>query len=590
MAKEGKKRIAVINYDLCNPKKCGYLCERVCPVNKSGKECIIHENSEKPNISENLCIGCNICVRKCPFSAITIVNLPFEMKQPVHQYGRNMFRLFSLPMPKEKAVVGIIGRNGAGKTTALNILAGIFIPNLGDFEKEPNIERVIEFFKGSELQKYFERLKNRDVRVAYKPQYITQIPKQYKGKVKELLEKISEKNIAEIAEVMEIENILERDISVLSGGELQKVAIAATLAKNADLYFFDEFTAFLDVRERLRAAREIYKLKEGASVMLVEHDLTVLDYLSDYVHVLFGKPHAYGVVSQIKSVRNGINEYLEGFLKNENIRFREYEIKFEIKPPAEESKKKVFIEYPELRKSFEGFELKVEGSTLYKAEVVGILGRNGIGKTTFVKMLANELKPDNCKLEWKLKIAYKPQYLKAEDRIVGELFDEKDIDYEFYESEFRKKLDIFSLEESNLKQLSGGELQKVITAYCLCKDADIYLLDEPSAYLDIEQRLQIAHAINVLAEKKEKCCLVVDHDIMFIDFVANRLLVFEGTPAKEGYASGITSMHKGMNKFLKQIGITFRRDPQSGRPRANKPGSVKDKEQKKKGEFYYTFS
>jgi len=587
MAKEGKKRIAVINYDLCNPKKCGYLCERVCPVNKSGKKCIIHENSEKPNISENLCIGCNICVRKCPFSAITIVNLPIELEKPVHQYGQNMFRLFSLPIPKENSIVGIIGRNGVGKTTALNILAGLIIPNLGNLEKEAKIEDVIEFFKGNELQKFFQEMKENKIKLAYKPQYITDIPKRYKGKVKDLLQKVAEKDLKEIIKKFDLENILERKINVLSGGELQKVAIAATLCKKAELYFFDEFSAFLDVYERLRAAKEIYKLKEGSSCLVVEHDLAVLDYLSDYVHVLFGKPHAYGIVSQLKSVRNGINEYLEGFLKNENIRFRGYEIKFEIKPPAEEQKRNLFLEYPKLEKKFKNFKLEVESSKLYKGEVVGILGRNGIGKTTFVKMLANELKPDNCKLEWKLKIAYKPQYIKAEDKIVRELFEEKDVDYEFYESEFRKKLDIFNLEESNLKQLSGGELQKVIVAHCLCKEADFYLLDEPSAYLDIEQRLQIAHAIKILAEKKEKCCLVVDHDILFIDFVADRLIVFNGIPALEGFASQILNMRKGMNLFLKQIGITFRRDEKTKRPRVNKPNSVKDKEQKEKGEYYY---
>ncbi len=498
-----------------------------------------------------------------------------------------MFRLFSLPIPKEKGIVGIIGRNGVGKTTALNILAGLIIPNLGNLEKEVKIENVIEFFKGNELQKFFQKMKENKIKLAYKPQYITDIPKRYKGKVKDLLQKVAEKDLKEIIKKFDLENILERKINVLSGGELQKVAIAATLCKKAELYFFDEFSAFLDVYERLRAAKEIYKLKEGSSCLVVEHDLAVLDYLSDYVHVLFGKPHAYGIVSQLKSVRNGINEYLEGFLKNENIRFRGYEIKFEIKPPAEEQKRNLFLKYPKLEKKFKNFKLEVESSKLYKGEVVGILGRNGIGKTTFVKMLANELKPDNCKLEWKLKIAYKPQYIKAEDKIVRELFEEKDVDYEFYESEFRKKLDIFNLEESNLKQLSGGELQKVIVAHCLCKEADFYLLDEPSAYLDIEQRLQIAHAIKILAEKKEKCCLVVDHDILFIDFVADRLIVFNGIPALEGFASQILNMRKGMNLFLKQIGITFRRDEKTKRPRVNKPNSVKDKEQKEKGEYYY---
>ena len=97
-------RIAVIDYNRCRPDKCGFLCASVCPVNKTGEEPAIFMENNTVRISEELCIGCGICVRKCPFGAITIINLPEELGTPVHQYGPNMFRLYGLPFPGRGAL------------------------------------------------------------------------------------------------------------------------------------------------------------------------------------------------------------------------------------------------------------------------------------------------------------------------------------------------------------------------------------------------------------------------------------------------------------------------------------------------------
>ncbi|MDO8626914.1 MAG: ATP-binding cassette domain-containing protein, partial [Candidatus Diapherotrites archaeon] len=209
--------------------------------------------------------------------------------------------------------------------------------------------------------------------------------------------------------------------------------------------------------------------------------------------------------------------------------------------------------------------------------------------TTFVKMLAGVLEADSGKVDWKTKIAYKPQYISAEKGVtVAELFMRKNIDRPFYESEIKKYLEIHKLEEKLLENLSGGELQKISIAYNLVQqDVGLILLDEPSAYLDVEQRLAVSHVIKQIAEKKKIVILVVDHDILFQDYVSNRLMVFEGEPGEKGFAGKAVSKREGMNKFLSQLGITFRRDPNTGRPRSNKTGSVLDEEQKKVGEYYY---
>ncbi|MFH1545617.1 MAG: ribosome biogenesis/translation initiation ATPase RLI [archaeon] len=590
---EKKVRIAVINYDKCQPEACGrFLCERICPVNRTGKECIvIDEERKQPILSEELCIGCQICSTKCPLKAISIVNISAELTQPIHQYGKNAFRLYRMPYPKKGAVVGLIGKNGIGKTTVLKILSGKITPNLGELEEGASLKRVIDFFKGKELMNFFEELNKGKAKLSYKPQSIDFLPEKVKGKVNALLKKADErKKLKEAVELLELTPILDHSLKDLSGGELQRIAIAVTFLREADYYFFDEPSSFLDVRQRLNAAKIINSLAaEGKSVMLVEHDLAVLDYLSEYIHVFYGRPAVYGVVSSVKSVRNGINEFLEGYLKDENTRFREKELRFEVRPPSKSKKNKSFLQYPALEKKFPSFSLKTSPGELMQGEVIGVLGPNAIGKTTFIKMLASAIKPDNTKLDFNLKVSFKPQKIESKEKLsVRELLSGKEIDKELFKSEIEKKLQINELMDLKLNELSGGELQKVAVSLALCREADLVLLDEPSAFIDVEERLKMADIIRNVIEKKNRVGVIVDHDILFIDYISDRLIIFNGSPSKKGSAGKPTEMHEGMNSFLESLQISFRRDSTTGRPRANKLDSVKDREQKEKREYYYS--
>jgi ATP-binding cassette subfamily E protein 1 len=583
-----KKRIAVINYDKCHPQECGnFLCMRVCPVNRTEKECITKtEEEELPQISEEMCIGCQICVVKCPFRAISIINKPSELDEPIHQFGVNSFRLYNLPFPKQSSVVGLIGRNGIGKSTVLRILSKKLVPNLGNLKDKASIKKIIQKFKGKELMNFF----GKETSFSLKPQRIELIPEKIKGKVSLLLKKVDERNkLNELIELLDLRELMDKEIETLSGGELQRIAIAVASLKNADYYFFDEPSSFLDIKQRLKMAKAINSLSaSGKSVMLVEHDLAVLDYLSEYIHVLYGVPGVYGVVSSVKSSRNGINEFLSGFLKDENLRFRDKELNFEVKPPPKSIKTKLFFAYPSMEKKFNGFELKVEQGNLREGEVIGVLGANALGKTTFIRMLAGEIKPENVELNSSLRVSFKPQQLNPDERTVSELFSLPEVDKELFASEFKNKLSLNSLMDFPLKKLSGGELQKIAVSFCLCREADVFLLDEPSAFVDVEDRLKLAEIIKSVTEKKGKVSIVVDHDVLFIDYISDRLIVFSGIPSVSGKASFPQEVHSGMNSFLKGMEITFRRDPETGRPRANKLNSIKDKQQKEKGEYYYS--
>ena len=584
-------RVAVLHEDRCQPKKCQNECYNFCPPVRNGIEVITWRSDNKPIVSEPLCIGCGICVHKCPHDALTIVNLPDEQeKDTIHRYGMNEFRLFGLPAPEEGNVIGILGANGTGKTTAISLLAGEIIPNLGEWEEEGEWENVIDYYAGTDIQKHFLGLADEKVRVALKPQYVDRIPKMFDGTLRELLENVATpEKVSEFAEKINITS-LDKKVSKVSGGELQKGAIAATLLKEADLYFFDEPSSYLDIEQRIFMAKMISELGETKSVIVIEHDLAILDYVTNNIHIMYGSPNAYGIVSQKLAVRNAINTYLDGYIQESNVRIRDNAIKFLKHPPRTGWDGIGLVEWPKLSKKLGDFNLTAEAGEILSGQVLGVVGGNATGKTTFVKMLAGALEPDEGEIESEITVSYKPQYIEVEeDIIVGDLLQSVEgFDEHILNNELNRPLNLEPLMDRKLDTLSGGELQRVAVAECLLREADLYLLDEPSAYLDANQRMITAKTIRRSMEQRGKSALVVDHDVYFIDYISDGLLCFGGIPSKEGKAEGPYNMRKGMNVFLERVGVTFRRDKNTHRPRINKPESRLDREQKSKKEYYYS--
>jgi ATP-binding cassette subfamily E protein 1 len=586
-------RIAILLRDRCQPKRCNLECIHYCPPVRTGVDAIKMGDSGKPVIAEDLCVGCGICVHKCPMEAIKIIGLPQELEgELVHQYGKNAFRLYRLPVPKKGQVIGLLGPNGIGKTTAMSILSGQIVPNLGEYEKPGDWEKVLEKYAGTEIHDYFEALADGKLRTAMKPQYVDKLPAVHKGLVKDLLDRVDDSaRIDEMSSRLGVSSILSRDIAKLSGGELQRVALAATLLKDVDVYFFDEPSSYLDIYQRLDVAKIIQELSERKQVVVIEHDLAVMDFLADLVHIMYGDEGAYGVMAQPRAVRTAINVYLEGYLREENIRFRDTQIVFEKRPPRTDWQSEALIRFPALTKRFKTFTLKVEEGVIRKGEVVGAVGPNATGKTTFVKMLAGEVEPTAGKVMREAMISYKPQYIKPEfDGTVREMLAStigRDFESGFFQAEIAHPLALKYLMEKDVDTLSGGEFQRVAIAECLGKSADIYLIDEPSAYLDSNQRMIASKTIRRAIEKMGKSALVVDHDVYMIDLISDSLMVFTGEPSVNGLAQGPMKMREGMNRFLKEVQITFRRDQESGRPRINKKDSRLDREQKSRGEYYY---
>ena len=590
-------RVAVLDKELCQPKKCGLECIKYCPVNKSGADCIVlNEEIKKAQIDEDICNGCGICVKVCPFDAITIVNLASELAtDKVHQYGINSFRLYKLPTPTKGEVVGLLGRNGMGKSTVVNILSGNLKPNLGNYSEPPDWDEILKYYSGTELKSHFEKIKDGNIKASIKPQQVYQVAEAFDGTAKDLLEKYDERGVTkELVDELGLKNSLENNLKELSGGELQRLAVAVATSKDADFYFFDEPSSYNDVFQRTGVARVIQGLaKIGKSVMVVEHDLTLLDYLSDYIDVLYGEPAAYGIVSNILSTKVGINVFLDGYLPNENVRFRDKKFTFDSSATTTENFQvgDEVISYPLLEKKFPAFSVTIEPGQVRKGEVLGIMGANALGKTTMMKMIAGVEKPDTGKIDKKVKIAYKPQYLSNDiDVEVIDLLDkanEGPVQGSMEEEQIISPLKIKKLYNKSVKNLSGGELQKVAVASCLLQKVDLYALDEPSAFLDVEDRIAVAKFIQKFVRSFSKSAIIIDHDLQLMDLISDSMVIFEGTSGVNGHATSPLSKTNAMNQFLKSLEITFRRDEKSLRPRVNKSDSRLDKTQKESGNFYY---
>lgn len=445
---------------------------------------------------------------RCPFEAIAIINLPTNLDSEVtHRYTANAFKLHRLPTPRPGQVLGLVGTNGIGKSTALKILAGKLKPNLGRYDDPPDWQEILKYFRGSELQNYFTKVLEDNLKALIKPQYVDHIPRAIKGvmTVSQMLDgKLERDNKQKMCDDLELNEVLTREVGQLSGGELQRFAIAMSCIQHADVYMFDEPSSYLDIKQRLKAAEVIRELLTSNNyVIAVEHDLSVLDYLSDFVCCLYGKPSMYGVVTMPYSVREGvfilsiwcgrrlmragINIFLDGFIPTENLRFREESLSFKMVETAEELviDKTRHYSYPSMTKTNGGFKLTVESGSFTDSEIIVMLGENGTGKTTFVKLLAGDT-PDQEAEKQNLAVSLKPQTISPSFPGTVRMLLIKRIKAAFMHPQFNtdvmKPMNLEQIMDQDVKTLSGGELQRVAIVLALGKpNVSVYLIDEPSS-------------------------------------------------------------------------------------------------------------
>lgn len=615
-------KIAIININKCKPDRCNHECKTYCPIEQQKKECIniitdiedaVNNKTRKyAKIIESSCIGCGQCVKKCPFDAIKIVKIPSEVTgKIIHRYNANGFRLYKMPVMKPNHILGLIGANGIGKSTVMQILTNKIQPNFEDFKTKLTFKQIIAQFKGTEMHKYMEKLYNNQLTISIKPQHVESLQKIVPEKtlVSDYIKSKSSFDNTDtwfltVIETLQINEIINSDISVLSGGELQRLICATTLLKKADVYMFDEPSNYLDVRQRLNISNLIKQLSAPDKyVLVIEHDLTMIDYITDYICILYGTPSAFGVVSDPHTTAEAINIYFDGYIPSENMRFRTEEYNLSINSSENiiiaKTNDKLRYEYSQI--NFPNFELQItEGSFPTHSSITLVLGQNGIGKTTLINHFAAVFSST---------VSYKPQYLsfdKFQEKNgtfpTVEAFLYNNIQKAMTDTMFRtdvlKPLQIDQIKDHKLNQLSGGEMQRLWITFCLGTPAYIYLIDEPSACLDIEQRVTVTKVIKRFILHNQKIAFVVEHDMMMAVSLAHsnednsQVIFIEKTNQhneinkKICVANAPVSFSVGINQFLKSMNITFRTHIQNQRPRINKLGSVKDTEQKSSGKFY----
>lgn len=503
--------------------------------------------------------------------------------------------------------IGLIGINGTGKSTLLKVIAGVenyddgkitkaskltieYLSQIGDFDDGAKV--IEQIFKGnSPIMKLLREYENTIEKLENNPD-----DSRLQKKLLELNEKMDAANAWEIESQAKtvltklgIKNF-EDKVGTLSGGQRKRIALAGALISPCDLLILDEPTNHMD-NETVKWLEEYLNNRKGALIMIT-HDRYFLDRVTNRMLELNnGKIYSYvgnySTFLEAKAEREAFNEAVE--MKRQNLlrrelawirrgakarstkqkaridRFNELSAqeidtkneKVEISVGSSRLGKKV-INLENISKSYEGKKLIDDFSFIFKKEDrVGIIGSNGIGKSTLLNIITNKIKPDRGTVDTgeTVKIGYFSQEYNNIDESM------RAIEYIREGAEFIKTEDgtpisaskmmerflfIPEIQWTQISRLSGGEKRRLHLLRVLMEAPNVLILDEPTNDLDIE-------TLNVLEEYIEQfngTVITVSHDRYFLDKVVNEIISFKGNATIEKF----TGNYSGYMEFIeKQI-------------------------------------
>jgi sulfate-transporting ATPase len=485
------------------------------------------------------------------------------------------------------AKIGVLGANGAGKSSLLRIMAGVDQDfqgeawpangtRIGYLPQEPQLDATKDVKGNVELavtkkRALLEKFEAISLKFA-EPMSDDEMTKLLEDQAK-VQEQIDTQNLWELDRTIEIAMDALRlpppdaDVNTLSGGEKRRVALCQVLLDQPDMLLLDEPTNHLDAESV--AWLERFLAEFPGTVVAITHDRYFLDNVAKWILELdrgAGIPYEgnYSAWLEQKRVRLQQEEKMESARQRSLQRELEW---VRLAPRARQAKSKARIQkYEELaasdtfekvsqneiiipppprlgndvviaknvRKSF-GDKLLFENLTfsLPRGGIVGVIGPNGAGKTTMFRMITGEEKPDSgtMMIGDTVQIAYVDQgrELNGENTVYQEVSGGLDtIPVGKREINSRAYLASFNFrgadQQKKVKDLSGGERNRLHLSKLLKSGGNLLLLDEPTNDLDVDTLRALEEALNDFAG----CAVVISHDRWFLDRVATHMLAFEG--------------------------------------------------------------
>ncbi len=481
--------------------------------------------------------------------------------------------------------VALIARNGTGKTSLLNIIMGKDIPDDGRVV----IRKDIKVSYLSQIPVFNEELTVLEALLTSENDYFVAISK-YENALammdkedndinREILEKAMaqmdakgawdyENRIKEILSRLRI-GAVEQKISMLSGGQKRKVALARTLIEDVDLLLLDEPTNHLDI-DMIEWLEGILS-KQKITLLVVTHDRYFLDnvcdeiiemdrnevfhYRGDYAYYVVKKAERlFNEQQEVAKARNLYKKELDWMRRMPKARTTKskaridafYELEGKARKQVDEKVAefqvkatrigKKILELNHIHKSFDDLRvIKDFSHTFKRGERIGVVGPNGAGKSTLFKLIMEELKPDDGSIVKGQTMVF--GYFSQEDPMIKDGMRVIDIVREVAEeipfgtsstlsaAQFLYYFNFDNNTQSNFyRNLSGGEKRRLHLVLTLVHNPNFLILDEPTNDLDIP-------TLNILEDfllKYPGCLMVTTHDRAFLDKISDHLFVFEG--------------------------------------------------------------